>query len=82
MQKTVTILVERHVAHPLYGKLIKRTKKYFVHDEYGDCKLGDRILAIEGRPLSKHKRHTYLAKIKDGKISDSLVDDAAEKPDL
>lgn len=56
MKKTVTVLVERQVRHPLYKKVIKRKKKFLVHDEYEKCKVGDVVKIIETRPLSKRKR--------------------------
>lgn len=55
MRKTVTVLVERRVRHPLYGKIIKRSNKYHAHDEAGECKQGDLVLIEECRPLSKTK---------------------------
>ncbi len=54
--KTVTVLVERRLAHPLYGKQIKRSKKYHVHDEENECRVGDTVSIMETRPLSKTKR--------------------------
>lgn len=53
--KTATILVERRVVHPKYRKIVKRFKKYLVHDETNKAKIGDTILAVECRPLSKRK---------------------------
>jgi small subunit ribosomal protein S17 len=55
MQKTVTVLVERRVKHPLYGKFVTRTKKYHAHDENGDCHEGDLVEIEECRPLSRTK---------------------------
>ena len=55
-KKTVTVLVERPVRHPLYKKIIKKKKKFLVHDEYEKCKMGDIVKIIETRPLSKRKR--------------------------
>ena len=55
-KKTVTVLVERPVRHPLYKKIIKKKKKFLVHDEYEKCKVGDIVKIIETRPLSKRKR--------------------------
>ena len=54
--KTVTVLVERRLAHPLYGKQIKRSKKYHAHDESNECRVGDTVSIMETRPLSKTKR--------------------------
>lgn len=56
MKKTVKVLVQRPVRHPLYKKIIKKRKKFFAHDEYEKCKVGDKVRIIETRPLSKTKR--------------------------
>jgi small subunit ribosomal protein S17 len=52
---TVSLLVERRVMHPRYHKVVKKFKKYLVHDERNEVKVGDEIIAIECRPLSKTK---------------------------
>jgi small subunit ribosomal protein S17 len=54
--KTVTVQVERRFAHPLYGKQVAKTKKYHAHDENNEFQLGDKVLIVETRPLSKLKR--------------------------
>ncbi|MEA2006086.1 MAG: 30S ribosomal protein S17 [Acidobacteriota bacterium] len=56
MKKTVTVLVERQVRHPLYKKIIRRKKKFLAHDEYEKCKIGDVVKIVEMRPISKRKR--------------------------
>lgn len=56
MEKTITVRVERRIHHPIYGKSIKRSKKFMAHDENNECKIGDRVLIMETRPLSKRKR--------------------------
>lgn len=53
--KTVSIVVERRVMHPRYHKVVKRFKKYLVHDERNEVKVGDKVIATECRPLSKTK---------------------------
>jgi small subunit ribosomal protein S17 len=53
--KTVSILVERRVMHPKYHKVVKRFKKYLVHDERNELQVGDEVVAVECRPLSKRK---------------------------
>ncbi|CAM3536426.1 30S ribosomal protein S17 [Paracidovorax anthurii] len=53
--KTVTVLVERRVKHPIYDKIVMKSSKYHAHDENGDYKLGDTIEITESRPLSKTK---------------------------
>lgn len=53
--KSFSVLVERKVLHPKYRKIVKRFKKYIVHDENNSCKVGDVIEAIECKPISKSK---------------------------
>ena len=53
--KTVTVLIERRVKHPIYDKIVVRSSKYHAHDEGGQYKLGDTIEITESRPLSKTK---------------------------
>ena len=53
--KTVTVLVERKVKHPVYGKFVRRSTKYHVHDENNECNMGDTIVIEECRPMSKTK---------------------------
>lgn len=55
MDKTVTVLVERKVKHPLIGKVIRRSNKFHAHDETNECKEGDLVVIEETRPLSKSK---------------------------
>jgi small subunit ribosomal protein S17 len=55
MQKTVTVLLERQVQHPLYGKIVRRSTKVHAHDENGECKEGDVVRITETRPMSKTK---------------------------
>ncbi len=55
MDKTVTVLIERRVTHPLYGKVVRRSKKYHAHDETNECKEGDLVTIEECRPVSKSK---------------------------
>ncbi len=55
MDKTVTVLVERKVKHPLYGKVVRRSKKFHAHDENNECREGDLVVIEETRPLSKTK---------------------------
>ena len=54
--KTIVVKVERRLAHPLYGKSVARSKKYHVHDENNEYKVGDTVRIVETRPLSKTKR--------------------------
>ncbi|MCL4167918.1 UNVERIFIED_CONTAM: hypothetical protein GTU68_024289 [Idotea baltica] len=55
MDKTVSVLVERKVKHPLLGKVMSKSKKLHAHDEANECKEGDIVTITESRPLSKHK---------------------------
>lgn len=55
MDKTVTVLVERKVKHPVIGKVVRRSKKFHAHDENNECKEGDVVVIEESRPLSKTK---------------------------
>ena len=56
MDKTITVAVEDHVKHPLYGKIVKRTYKLKAHVENNECREGDTVRVMETRPLSKDKR--------------------------
>ena len=58
MEKTVVVAVENRVPHPKYGKIMVRTKRYKVHDEENNCRVGDRVRIRETRPLSRTKRWT------------------------
>ena len=64
--KTVTVLVERKVKHPLYGKIIRRSKKYHAHDETNEYKLGDTVRIEETRPISKTKTWKVIDQVKSG----------------
>ncbi|EQA38130.1 30S ribosomal protein S17 [Leptospira broomii serovar Hurstbridge str. 5399] len=57
MEKTLVMVVEMRKTHPRFKKIVRRTVKMKVHDEKNECQVGDRILAIETRPLSREKRH-------------------------
>ena len=65
--KTVTVLVERKVKHPLYGKIIRRSKKYHAHDEGNEFKPGDTVRIEETRPMSKTKTWKVLDRVQAGK---------------
>ena len=56
MDKTVVVAIRDNVKHPLYKKIIKNTVKFKAHDENNDCRIGDRVLVMDTRPLSKDKR--------------------------
>ncbi|TDR80292.1 30S ribosomal protein S17 [Paludibacterium purpuratum] len=61
MDKTVTVLVERKVKHPIYGKIVRRSNKFHAHDENNEYKAGDVVIISESRPLSKTKSWVVTA---------------------
>jgi len=65
--KTVTVLVERKVKHPLYGKIIRRSKKYHAHDEGNEFKPGDTVRIEETRPMSKTKTWKVIDRVQASK---------------
>lgn len=60
MKKTVSVIVERQIRHPLYKKIVRKKKKFFAHDEYEKCKIGDTVKIVQTRPMSKLKRWRVL----------------------
>ncbi|MBY5959309.1 30S ribosomal protein S17 [Membranicola marinus] len=62
MDKTITVVVERQIKHPMYGKFITRSKKFTAHDEENQCGIGDKVVIMETRPLSK-KKHWRLVEV-------------------
>lgn len=60
MDKSITVLVERKLKHPMYGKFVKKSKKFMVHDETNQCNIGDLVKIVESRPLSRKKRWRLL----------------------
>ena len=64
MEKTAVVAIESHYTHPLYKKILKKVKKFKVHDPDNECRLGDKVRIIETRPLSKTKRWRLLEIIK------------------
>ncbi len=57
MDKTIVVAVTTTKRHPVYGKVMRRVKKYKAHDESNDCRIGDRVQIIESQPISRHKRY-------------------------
>lgn len=55
MEKSITVVVERKIMHPIYGKFLKKSKKFTAHDEKNECNEGDTVRIVETRPLSKKK---------------------------
>ncbi len=68
MNKTVTVLVERRAKHPLYGKVIRLSKKYHAHDEENACHEGDTVVIEECRPLSRTKTWTVVRVVEQAKV--------------
>jgi small subunit ribosomal protein S17 len=60
MHKTITVLIERRVKHPIYGKYLTRSTKVHVHDEDNQCNVGDMVTVVQSRPLSKTKTWRLL----------------------
>lgn len=67
MQKSATVLIERSMKHPKYGKFVKRSKKFHVHDENNTCRVGDIVVIQETKPISKTKSWT-LVEVQKNKI--------------
>ncbi|MBI1983977.1 MAG: 30S ribosomal protein S17 [Acidobacteria bacterium] len=66
MQKTVTVTVDRQFSHPLYKKVVRRSKKFLAHDEKSECRVGDMVRIEETRPLSRRKRWRVVSVISRG----------------
>ena len=60
MDKTVTVMIERRVKHPLYGKFVRRSTKVHAHDENNECQIGDVVVVEQCRPLSKTKTWKFI----------------------
>ena len=56
MEKSITVIIERKIKHPMYGKFVQKSTKFIAHDEKNDCNIGDTVKIMETRPLSKNKR--------------------------
>jgi len=68
MDKTVTVLVERKVKHPVYGKIVRLSKKFHAHDENNEFKTGDIVIISESRPLSKTKSWVVTALVEKSRL--------------
>ncbi|MCE2495197.1 MAG: 30S ribosomal protein S17 [Flavobacteriales bacterium] len=60
MDKSAVVMIERKVRHPMYGKFVKKTSKFMIHDEQNDCNIGDTVRIMETRPMSKNKNWHLL----------------------
>jgi small subunit ribosomal protein S17 len=67
MDKTIIVAIQDNVKHPMYGKIVKRTKKLYAQDDNNECEVGDRVKVMETRPLSKTKRWRLVKVIEKAK---------------
>ncbi len=72
MEKTIVVRVDRRTRHPIYGKVMNLSKKYYAHDEKNEAKAGDRVRIIESRPLSRLKRWALLTVISRGEVIEKI----------
>lgn len=77
MQKTITVLCQRRIRHPVYGKYITRSSKFQAHDELNSCKCGDHVTIAEVRPISKRKSWVLLRKDKEATAATRADADSA-----
>jgi ribosomal protein uS17 len=61
MDKTISVVIERRLQHPIYGKYVKKSKKLIAHDENNECQIGDLVQIMETRPLSRRKRWRLIS---------------------
>ena len=76
MGKTVVVKVDRKFPHPLYGKTVVKSKKYHAHDPNNECKVGDKVVIRETRPLSKTKRWVVVKILERAKSLESVGEEA------
>jgi small subunit ribosomal protein S17 len=76
MDKTITVVVERKVKHPLYGKYLSRRSKLHAHDENNECKIGDLVQVVECRPISRSKSWRLVKVIESQAVSMPAAADA------
>ena len=77
MDKTVVVTVQRTTRHPLYGKVVKVSKKYKAHDENNEAKMGDVVRICECRPISKDKSYFVEEILERGIVVDEIVDEVS-----
>ncbi len=84
MDKTVVVEIKRTFRHPLVGKVVHDLKRVKAHDENNECKIGDKVMIVESRPLSREKRWVVQSIVKHGIGSETAAEastDAADAPD-
>ncbi len=67
MDKSITVVVQRRLRHPIYGKFVKKDKKFMAHDANNECQIGDTVKIMETRPLSKNKKWRLIEVIEKAK---------------
>ena len=72
MDKTIVVRVDRRTRHPIYGKVMNLSKKYYAHDEKNEAKAGDTVRIVESRPLSRLKRWTLAKVISHGEVVEKI----------
>lgn len=82
MQKTVVVKVERTTRHPLYGKILRRFKKFKAHDEKDECRIGDKVLIQETRPLSREKRWNVAQILERSEVKRLEVEESIEQKEM
>src|SRR5262249_59790340 len=81
MDKTIVVAVERRVSHPRYDRVVKRTSKFYAHDETNRCKVGDIVTIVETRPLSRLKRWRVRNVLREAPVAAKPVGAAATVED-
>ena len=76
MDKTIVVRVDRRTRHPVYGKVMNLSKKYYAHDEKNEAKAGDTVRIVESRPLSRLKRWALVKVIKHGEVIEKIENEA------
>jgi len=78
MDKTITVLIERRVKHPMYGKYLTRSSKVHAHDEKNECRIGDSVVIEEARPMSAEKRWRVQKVLRSSFVADLTLSDTPE----
>lgn len=82
MQKTVVVKVERTTRHPFYGKILRRFKKFKAHDEKDECRIGDKVLIQETRPISREKRWNVVQLLERSEVKRLEVEESIEQKEM
>ena len=76
MDKPIVVRIDRRTRHPVYGKVMNLSKKYYAHDEKNEAKVGDMVRIIESRPLSRLKRWALLKVISRGEVVEKIENES------